>query len=48
MEPLVHAYTAEGSLFLAMRLQEAEGASTQDIQPVVMTYAGTVRRSRFA
>ena len=42
MEPLVHAYTAEGSLFLAMRLQEAEGASTQDIQPVVMTYAGTV------
>ena len=42
MEPLVHAYTREGSLFLAMRLQEQGEASTQDIQPVVMTYAGAV------
>jgi hypothetical protein len=36
MEPLVEAYTFEGLIFLAMKLQPDEGV--QDIQPVVMTY----------
>jgi hypothetical protein len=36
MEPLVHAYTDEGMVFLAMKLQPEQGV--QDIQPVVMTY----------
>ncbi len=38
MEPLVKAYTDEGLIFLAMKLQPNEG--TQAIQPVVMTYKG--------
>jgi hypothetical protein len=42
MEPLVHAYTAEEALFLAMRLLPEAGVTAQDIQPVKMTYAGTV------
>jgi hypothetical protein len=36
MEPLVKAYTDEGMVFLAMKLQPDQGV--QDIQPVVMTY----------
>lgn len=40
MEPLVHVYTSEGAVFLAMRLLPKQGA--QDIQPVVMTYSGRV------
>ena len=40
MEPLVDVYTREGAVFLAMRLLPEAGTSTQDIQPVVMTYRG--------
>ena len=39
MEPLVKAYTDEGMVFLAMKLQPDQGV--QDIQPVVMTYEAT-------
>ena len=39
MEPLVHVYTDEGMVFLAMKLQPDQGA--QDIQPVKMTYEST-------
>lgn len=41
MELLVHEYTREGALFLAMRLQE-KGFSAQDIQPVMVTCSGSV------
>lgn len=40
MEPLVAVYTDEGMVFLAMKLQPAQGV--QDIQPVVMTYKSTL------
>ena len=36
MEPLVHVYSDEGMVFLAMKLQPDQGV--QDIQPVKMTY----------
>ncbi|MEZ4669159.1 MAG: DUF2330 domain-containing protein [Anaerolineae bacterium] len=39
MEPLIKVYTDEKMVFLAMKLRPEKGA--QDIQPVVMTYAGT-------
>lgn len=39
MEPLVHVYTDEGMVFLAMKLKGEAGV--QDIQPVVMTYEST-------
>ncbi len=39
MEPLVHVYTDEEMVFLAMKLQPDQGA--QDIQPVKMTYEST-------
>jgi len=39
MEPFIDVYTAEGMVFLAMKLQPDQGA--QDIQPVVMTYNST-------
>jgi hypothetical protein len=39
MEPLVHVYTDEGMVFLAMKLQPEE--DVQDIQPVKMTYEST-------
>jgi hypothetical protein len=39
MVPLVHVYTDEGLVFLAMKLRPEEGV--QDIQPVAMTYKST-------
>lgn len=39
MEPLIKVYTDEKMVFLAMKLRPEQGA--QDIQPIVMTYAGT-------
>ena len=39
MEPFIDVYTAEGMVFLAMKLQPDQGA--QDIQPVAMTYNST-------
>ena len=39
MEPLVHLYTNEGMVFLAMKLQPEE--AVQDIQPIKMTYTST-------
>lgn len=39
MEPLVKAYTDEGMVFLAMKLQPEQGV--QDIQPIAMTYEST-------
>jgi hypothetical protein len=39
MEPLVHVYTDEGMVFLAMKLQPEE--VVQDIQPIKMTYEST-------
>ncbi len=36
MEPLIHVYSDEGMVFLAMKLQPDQGV--QDIQPVKMTY----------
>lgn len=39
MEPLIHLYSDEGMVFLAMKLQPEAGV--EEIQPVQMTYEGT-------
>jgi hypothetical protein len=40
MDPLIAAYTDEGMIFLAMKLQPDSGV--QEIQPIVMTYPSTM------